>query len=804
MSGAPDHVSEDLSGAYVQAVQGASDDAVSNQMFDALDEADASTQGQQESKVTPKLPAESATAAARDTTKGAKPRGQAPGPAFNPLTDVVSIGGDIATGLAESPKAVLGGVRNAVEELAQSIDSAGAWVAVQAAHGLGDEDRAKRIEDAQAAGEGVLSGHLPEVGAPRSVTGNLISGITQFAVGFAAGGKALKTAGLIGKEAGAAGVFLKSAFSDAFAFDPAQQRLSNLIESNPELKNPVTEFIASKPGDSEATGRLKNALEGLGVGAALQTVFTGAMQGMRAVNALKPAAPTAEQIAAHVREGLAPLGKPEGAAFSVRKALAEGEQAASDGAVSAGRNPAGNEVFINFARIEAPDDIKGLLQKTANTFSGDVKAAQRGVVSHEETRALAGDMGMEVSDLLARRKGPNGARQPFTAEEALAARRIYTASGTKLMELAQRAAGPNAGQIDLFAFRKMMGTHLAIQNEVLGARTETARALASWRIEAGAGENQMRAIQQAMETAGPDSARMAKELAVLGANGATPGAIAQYVRKSAAGTFTQGVREVFVNGLLSGPLTHIVNFTGNLGTLGLSVVERAAARSIGHATGSEAIAAGEASAMLHGMLEGQRDAFRAAWKATGDVPVDFMGKTDLPRASAIASTRQDAFGIAVNVIGATTRAPSLLMGSSDQYFKAVHYRAELHATAARTATSEGLTGKAYSARVAEVVANPPDHIKLQASDSAFYNTFNSETGFFGKFLLNARGIAYGTVPWSCADTVCASGVATPPDVSHPPYNRKWMLGLGSASTTAGASVPNTPIRSVMSRAGCVR
>lgn len=143
----------------------------------------------------------------------------------------------------------------------------------------------------------------------------------------------------------------------------------------------------------------------------------------------------------------------------------------SDGQPGA-RSIAQDGVYINFARIETGDDVKEALQEMADAFKGDIDEARRGVRSNEATQEAADALGMTVEDVLARRQG-----QGFNAEEALAARRLLTASGEKLLEAARKAAAPGAGPADQFVFRKMMATHYAIQAEVIGARTETARAL---------------------------------------------------------------------------------------------------------------------------------------------------------------------------------------------------------------------------------------------------------------------------------------------------------------------------------------
>lgn len=60
----------------------------------------------------------------------------------------------------------------------------------------------------------------------------------------------------------------KAALAGAVAFDPHENRLSNLIQDTP-LANPVNAWLAAKPGDSAAWGRVKNAMESLGMDAAV-------------------------------------------------------------------------------------------------------------------------------------------------------------------------------------------------------------------------------------------------------------------------------------------------------------------------------------------------------------------------------------------------------------------------------------------------------------------------------------------------------------------------------------------------------
>ena len=72
------------------------------------------------------------------------------------------------------------------------------------------------------------------------------------------------------------------------------------------------------------------------------------------------------------------------------------------------------------------------------------------------------------------------------------------------------------------------------------------------------------------------------------------------------------------------------------------------------------------------------------------------------------------------------------------------FRMELHAQAQRVAQSEGLVGPAASARMRQIIDNPPEVVKMAANDFALSATFNRElTGALAK-VAQARG-SDGTV-----------------------------------------------------------
>lgn len=136
--------------------------------------------------------------------------------------------------------------------------------------------------------------------------------IAQWGVAFVGVGKFAKLAKIPGLATTAAtrtGQVLqasaKGAAADFLAFDGMQNRLSNIVQEYPALENPVTGYLAASPEDTQAEGRLKNALEGLGIGATVDVVLAGfrAMKAYRGGN--KEAADAAIDDAAAAYDAVA-------------------------------------------------------------------------------------------------------------------------------------------------------------------------------------------------------------------------------------------------------------------------------------------------------------------------------------------------------------------------------------------------------------------------------------------------------------------------------------------------------------------
>jgi hypothetical protein len=120
-----------------------------------------------------------------------------------------------------------------------------------------------------------------------------------------------------------------------------------------------------------------------------------------------------------------------------------------------------------------------------------------------------------------------------------------------------------------------------------------------------------------------------------------------------------------------------------------------------------------------------------AWYAlkTGDSQFGrTAGKADLTPTRAISKEAlglpDNVWGNSIDYIGKGFNIPFRLLTAEDEFFKTITYRMELHAQAQRVAQSEGLAGTAASARMKDVIDNPPEAVRMAAADFALASTYN--------------------------------------------------------------------------------
>lgn len=721
----------------------------------------------------------------------------------------------------------------------------------------------------------VLPQELPDIPrpfyVPDTTVNGVISSVAQFVLPFSVAGKAMKAAKFgsnvaasFPKAMNVVRPMIQGAIADFSAFDAHESRLSNLIQSVPALRNPVTEYLSADDTDGQLEGRFKNAVEGIGLGA-LTDAFVKGVKAVKAARVAKAkakaegvkavedmfvpkiskedlsalgdidagvmakakrdvfitdevagklgvqAAPLrlTEERRAHVQDHIKQIqnagfktvddyidyvsrnydavyndpktqnrfwfavtesGKHNNAmvveavidketgffdvitAFPRRKSefkdkinlLSDGapsrqipknppsanlgqKQVSDNNIAKAAESVNGDNVYINFARIDAPEDIKKVMDELAQMNAKDINKARRGKMTFDEIK-LNAEQEDAFKVLTERRAG-----EPLNAEQSFAARQLWAASAEKLKELS-RLALENPSEANQFMLRKQMTVHAAIQKEIVAARTETARALAQWRIPAGAPEEMYQAMKDVVEAAGGDE--LTRKMAADIMNMSEKGLVKELDKAIEQGFWAKAVatwNEARIAGLLTNTTTHIVNFASNMMNVGVSMVDDVFTAGAAKIFGGERSAAGmDAMLRLQGVVEGVKDGLRCAWKTirTGASDNPYATKFDTPpviRSETYGLDKDSFWGKSVDLIGKVIRLPYGALEASDDFAKAVHGRGALYVNAAQKARNEIMSGTlskdGFKKRVADLVENPPVDLRMAAKSDAEYLTF---------------------------------------------------------------------------------
>lgn len=660
---------------------------------------------------------------------------------------------DLFRGTFESPAQLVGGVRDAVQETFNALDGMSQWLneipgsPEWFAEQLGSSTREETLgEESREI--------LPEVPEAATVTGGVVRSLAQFATGFIPALRAVKAVSAGGKALtglkGIAQTEAAAALGSALVFDPHEERLSNLMTEwdNPAFNNAVTKYLSAKPEDSGAEGRFKNAVEGLGLGLVAEGVF----RGVRAIRANR------------IEKGVkgAKLGGEDesiiGDRLGTGKAIEIGKVKPGAGSTEApeGVRRPRLPFQMNWSKYTSSEQIEGAVTAVARLYSKEIDEARRGTISTTELQGLADDLGLTAEDLLSGRFQGGG----YKAEEILAMRDILEASTEDLIRLGRQAAN-STDDADVFAFRKMMDTHLALQAQFQGGASEAGRLLRALQMPSGSKEKQVSELGQMMLKGG-ESMNKIRELAGRVGEINDPAVMNQMLRRSLGKRASDALHEWWYFSLLSGPKTHLVNITSTGANLLWQVPERFLAS--GFRTlrgGTEGVQAAETAELLQGYLDSIPGALRQAGKAfmegrTSDMwnklddglrhdaitsknfPVgkyveNMMGKIS-PSAGRVLAKGINA---GIDGFGTLVRVPGRALVSEDEFFKTLGFNAQMRALAARKAGEQGLRGDEAGRFIANFISNPPAGAMDEAKNFALETTFTQPLGPTGRHLQSA-------------------------------------------------------------------
>jgi hypothetical protein len=641
---------------------------------------------------------------------------------------------DVGNFLKELPMQVLGGVGDAVNNTVDAARSAGKAIgipdyALQFTDKDGNIDL-KFLSDAEVEEAGGLKPGLGfEVDKAETTGGGIVRALTQFATGFIPATAGLKAVGLGAKIGKIATGMAAGAVSDAVTSDPHQERLASLLNQVPVLGDVIPDYMADNDPNNETEweGRMKNVIEGAALGLVSEAAVAGAVKMFKGY-----------KLASAAKKGMvAEVGTPESVLkeadeMAAAKTMADEEMVAPvsmkdlDPEIKIDTEAVPGDVLegapkksnLNTARISAEDDV---LKTMDNVGAG---VADTGRKTFEGIKKASKDEMTELNKLLDR---PTDL--PFTAEEAVASRNILTASGENLTGLAKLAASADGSPAALYNFRKALAIHEDIQTKVFAGRKATAQSLASWRITAESDAVRGKMINDLMGgSVGKDALSMAKALSDVAENGGNISkAAAQLVKPSWQDAYYQ----VWINGLLSSPATHGANIVSNMGTTLMSIPERYMTAAFETMTGINGAAFTEANARATGFASGLIDGFQLMTgksKQTAIGGVKTEARMDAISSAAWNKQPDSMVGKGLDYLGKATGLPGWALEKGDMFFKGVNYRMMLNEKATKTALEEGLTGKEFATRVADLVSNPTEAINDVATDFARYQTFTNKTG----------------------------------------------------------------------------
>jgi hypothetical protein len=397
----------------------------------------------------------------------------------------------------------------------------------------------------------------------------------------------------------------------------------------------------------------------------------------------------------------------------------------------------------NFDVINTTDDVKALVAEVAQQNAGKIDEARRGTITNEQLHGLASDLDVRsdvIAQILSREAGG-----VVNAETILAARQVLTASAGRLKQLATKVTRGEATGVERVQFARQLQFHNEYQTQFMGARAEAGRALNAFGIPVGMDEGVAGRIDEILSATGGDIDQMAKMIELApDVRGVTKIAKAGLARRSGRAAQTL-LNRIFVNGVLSGPLSHVTNVVGNALYQTMNAAELATAARLGRFLGAgEHVEVGEAMAGLRGTVQATRDAFRLAaltlrtGRSLDDIVAFERTASQVGTLQHLPELDKPYLGRAIKVMDAVVDAPTArAMGAEDELFKTLAYRGSLERQAflnLRDQVTAGVVKTPDDARrvVQDFMENTPESAQKEAEEWARDMAFQTPLGPTGQ------------------------------------------------------------------------
>lgn len=393
-------------------------------------------------------------------------------------------------------------------------------------------------------------------------------------------------------------------------------------------------------------------------------------------------------------------------------------------------------VRLNLARtdtVEKADAVLDeLVEKHISTFES-IGGSAKSLIEETRQNNLLRDFTGDAKIL----------NQP--AAEAYAARQILVSSAAHLGELAKKVRSTSGNKIHDLAFERALAAHLRMRERYSGRTGAASKIYDTYNMKGfdsateSARANVGRLSRQTEKAARSEElSNLTKEFMSFETD---PAVISKIAEGSRAQRTADMAFEIYVNAILSGPITHAVNIASNSLLTMWAPLENTV-EAFGPAFRGDLAGASdkilEASVRVGGVLEGMSDAMRILSKQADwdDLKLDgskfATGEIAKMRLKpAITSTNAEAagkFGQAIDIIGTVIRIPGGALQKADKLFKLLHYRSELNAQAIIAARKSGHAPSEQIALYNTLRHNPTKGMVDEGIKLGELNTFTNELG----------------------------------------------------------------------------
>jgi hypothetical protein len=417
---------------------------------------------------------------------------------------------------------------------------------------------------------------------------------------------------------------------------------------------------------------------------------------------------------------------------------------------------------FNIDNLPDEKSVRALIAAQSEVYRKEISEQTGGKITHEVTRQMANLIGTTPDKLKKKLLGGeilHGKSPGEVTAHMLAARDLMVGMLDESDRLALLVHAGDTQKLAAAGFKTLEDASVAMERQfavsaqihaqVKGATTEIARAHSANRIGARNTALRAQAIGDILEAS---PLATAQERAAMYLSYDDPVKRAHFMRKSFGVNSFDALFEVFVTSILSNPLTHIVNFTGNLLFGASQIPTRTIAAMFGYmrrsATGAtDGVQLGEDVGLILG-------AHFANWNAVKAAGLTFKNPgTELRKIESGQKFRMNAFsaeafqkggliGKAIDLAGSALtmgRFSTRLLAASDVFSKTRAYQASIYADAFNRASREGIADhNLFAEAVADGIANPTLAAQQKALDYGRLVTFQSQLGPTGRHM---QGIA---------------------------------------------------------------